>query len=238
MSELIQISANELKFLVKRSVEGLGFSPGDQLSAGVKAAAAFQLGLANSMLLNKGLDALNSDIKVPVLLVSSNDQELEFDAQGQSALVQVELALGLALAKAVPQLRIKRITAAAFAVPCLMSWLAQPLSRPAAQQCYALYFTHHSGAQRCVLIAADGQLLGLYQPLQNVVATDELLLCMGQADIDGALITDGADLLGWRERCLDQGIHLDAALVGRLKLMMQASFVPETEASRAGAGPS
>ena len=236
MPELIQISANELKFLVKRSVEGLGFSPGDQLSAGVKAAAAFQLGLANSKLLNKGLDALNSDLKVPVL-VSSNEQELEFDAQGQSALVQVELALGLALAKAAPQLRIKRIKAAAFAVPCLMNWLAQPLSRSDAQQCYALYFTHHSGAQRCVLIAVDGQLLGLYQPSQQVVAEDELLLCMGQADIDGVLITDGADLLGWRERCLDQGVHLDAELVGRLKKMMQASLVPETEASRAGAGP-
>lgn len=236
MSELIQISANELKFLVKRSVEGLGFSPGDQLSAGVKAAAAFQLGLANSNLLSKGLDALNGDISAPIL-VASNDQELQFDAQGQSALVQVELALGLAFAKAVPQLRINRIVAAAFAVPCLMNWLAQPLSRPAAQQCYALYFTHHSGAQRCVLIAADGQLLGLYQPLQQVVATDELLLCMGQADIEGVLITDGADLLGWRERCLDQGVHLDAALLDRLKQMMQASFVPETDASRAGAGP-
>ena len=236
MPELIQISANELKFWVKRSVEGLGFSSGDQLSAGVKAASAFQLGLANSSLLGKGLDALNSDIKAP-LLVSSSDEEIQFDAQGQSALVQVELALGLALAKVVPRLRINRIVAAAFAVPCLLNWLAQPLSQPEAQQCYALYFTHHSGAQRCVLIAADGKLLGLYQPLKQVVAADELLLCMGQADIDGVLITDGADMLGWRERCLDQGVHLDATLVGRLKQMMHASFVPETEASRAGAGP-
>ena len=236
MSELIQVSANEIKFLVKRSVEGLGFPPGDQLSAGIKAAAAFQLGLANSRLLDKALDALNSLISAPVLLSSSN-QELQFDAQGQSALVQVELALGLTLAKAVPQLRIKRIAAAVFAVPCLMNWLAQPLSRTAAQQCYALYFAHHTGAQRCVLLSADGQLLGLYQPSQRLVAADELLLCMGQADIDGLLITDGADLLGWRERCLDQGIHLDAAVVSRLKRMMQASFVPETEASRAGAGP-
>ena len=236
MSELIQVSANEIKFLVKRSVEGLGFPPGDQLSAGIKAAAAFQLGLANSKLLDKALDALNSLISAPVL-VSSSNQELQFDAQGQSALVQVELALGLTLAKAVPQLRIKRVAAAVFAVPCLMNWLAQPLSRPAAQQCYALYFSHHSGAQRCVLIAADGQLLGLYQPLHQVVATDELLLCMGQADIEGVLITDGADLLGWRERCLDQGVYLEAALLERLKKMIQASFVPETEASRAGAGP-
>jgi hypothetical protein len=236
MSELVQISANELKFWVKRSVEGLGFSPGDQLSAGIKAAAAFQLGFANSSLLGKGLDALNRDIKAP-LLVSSSDEEIQFDAQGQSALVQVELALGLALAKVVPKLRINRIAAAAFAVPCLMNWLAQPLSRPEAQQCYALYFTHHSGAQRCVLISADGKLLGLYQPLKQVVAVDELFLCMGQADIEGVLITDGADMLGWRERCLDQGLHLEAALVGRLKQMMHASFVPETEASRAGAGP-
>ena len=175
MSELIQVSANEIKFLVKRSVEGLGFPPGDQLSAGIKAAAAFQLGLANSRLLDKALDALNSLISAPVLLSSSN-QELQFDAQGQSALVQVELALGLTLAKAVPQLRIKRVAAAVFAVPCLMNWLAQPLSRPAAQQCYALYFAHHTGAQRCVLISADGQLLGLYQPSQRLVAADELLL--------------------------------------------------------------
>lgn len=237
MSELLQLSANELKFLVKRSVEGLGFSPGDQLSAGIKAAAAFQLGLANSQLLVAGLDALDGRINAPLLL-ASNEQQLEFDAQGQSALVQVELALGLALAKLVPRLRIKRLAAAAFAVPCLMNWLAQPLSRPAAQQCYALYYNHHSGAQRCVLIAADGQLLGLYQPSKQMVAVDELLLCMGQADIEGLLITDGADLLGWRERCLDQGVYLDAALVGRLKHMMQASLVPETEASRAGAGPS
>lgn len=236
MSELMQLSANELKFLVKRSVEGLGFSPGDQLSAGIKAAAALQLGLANSRLLNKALDSLNGLICAP-LLIASSDQELQFDAQGQSALVQVELALGLALAKAVPRLRINRIAAAAFAVPCLMNWLSQPLSNPAAQQCYALYFTHHSGAQRCVLIAADGQLLGLYQPLNTMVAADELLLCMGQADIDGVLITDGADLLGWRERCLDQGIHLDSELFARLKQMMQASLVPETAASRAGAGP-
>lgn len=237
MSELMPISANELKSLVKRSVEGLGFSPGDQLSAGIKAAVAFQLGLANSNLLVKGLDALNSDISAP-LLVASSDQELQFDAQGQSALVQVELALGLALAKLVPQLRIKQLAAAAFAVPCLMNWLAQPLNRPAAQQCYALYFSHHSGAQRCVLIAADGQLLGLYQPSQKIVAVDELLLCMGQADIEGVLITDGADLLGWRERCIDQGVYLEATLISRLKQMMQASLVPETEASRAGAGPS
>jgi hypothetical protein len=236
MSKLAQVSANELKFLVKRSVEGLGFSPGDQLSAGIKAAAVFQLGLANSRVLDQALDALNSHISAPIL-VSSSDQELQFDAQGQSALVQVELALGLALAKAVPQLRIKHIVAPVFAVPCLMNWLCQPLSGPKAQQCYALYFAHHSGAQRCVLISADGQLLGLYQPLHQVVAADELLLCMGQADIDGMLITDGADLLGWRERCLDQGVHLDAELVGRLKHMMQASLVPETAASRAGAGP-
>lgn len=236
MPDMLQISANELKFLVKRSVEGLGFSPGDQLSAGIKAATAFQLGLANSHLLTEGLDALNSDLRAPLLLTSNTD-ELQFDAQGQSALVQVELALGLALAKAVPKLRIQRIAAAAFAVPCLMNWLAQPLSQPAAQQCYAVYFTHHSGAQRCVLIAAEGQLLGLYQPLQQVVAADELLLCMGEADIEGILITDGADLLGWRERCLDQGVHLDATLVARLKQMMQASLVPETAASRAGAGP-
>jgi|TARA_B110000503_G_scaffold83219_2_gene127016 hypothetical protein len=236
MPEMLQMSANELKSLVKRSVEGLGFSPGDQLSAGIKAATAFQLGFANSHLLVEGLNALNGNISAP-LLVASNDDELHFDAQGQSALVQVELALGLALAKAVPKLRIQRIAAAAFAIPCLMNWLAQPLSQPAAQQCYALYFTHHSGAQRCVLIAADGQLLGLYQPLEQVVTADELLLCMGHADIEGVLITDGADFLGWRERCLDQGVHLDAALVGRLKQMMQASLVPETAASRAGAGP-
>ena len=236
MSELVQISANELKFLVKRSVEGLGFSPGDQLSAGIKAAAAFQLGLANSRLLGKALDALNSLVSAPIL-ISFSEQEMQFDAQGQSALVQVELALGLALAKAAPQLRIKRIVAPVFAVPCLMNWLSQPLSQPKVQQCYALYFAHHSGAQRCVLIAADGQLLGLYQPLRQVVAADELLLCMGQADIEGVLITDGADLLGWRERCLDQGVHLDADLVGRLKQMMKASLVPETAASRAGAGP-
>ncbi|MDC9719519.1 MAG: hypothetical protein PSN46_02200 [Gammaproteobacteria bacterium] len=236
MSELMQISANELKFLVKRSVEGLGFSPGDQLSAGIKAASAFQLGLANSHLLAKGLDALNSEIKAPEL-VSTNAQQMVFDAHGQSALVQVEFALGLALAKAKPQLKINNIAAAAFAVPCLINWLAQSLSLPEAQQCYAVYFTHHTGAARCVLVAADGQVLGLYQPLKNVVGPNTLLLCMGQADIEGVLITDGADLLGWRERCLDQGVHLDAALVARLKQMMQASFVPETEASRAGAGP-
>ncbi|MCO4837516.1 MAG: hypothetical protein KC426_05450 [Oceanospirillaceae bacterium] len=236
MSKLMPLSASELKFLVKRSVEGLGFSPGDQLSAGIKAAAAFQLGLANSKLLNNALDALNGGVSAP-LLISSNDDEVLFDAQGQSALVQVELALGFALSKAAPKLRIKRVVAAAFAVPSLMTWLTQPLSCSLAQQCYALYFTHQSGAQRCVLIAADGQLLGLYQPLQKVVAADELLLCMGQADIDGVLITDGADLLGWRERCLDQGILLESDLFDRLQLMMQSSFVPETKRSRAGAGP-
>jgi hypothetical protein len=63
------------------------------------------------------------------------------------------------------------------------------------------------------------------------------MLSMGQADIDGVMITDGADLLGWRERCLDQGVHVDASVLARLKQMMHASLVPETEASRMGAGP-
>jgi len=236
MSELIQISANELKFLVKRSVEGLGFAPGDQLAAGIKAASAFQLGLANSGLLNQALDALNSHIKAPELIASS-DQELVFDAHGQSALVQVELALGLGLARCSPQVRVKNVVAAAFAASCVMNWLTQPLSQPLSQQCYALYFTHHSGAQRCVLIAADGQPLGLYQPREQRVEANELMLSMGEADIDGVMITDGADLLGWRERCLDQGVHVDASLLARLKQMMHASLVPETEASRMGAGP-
>ena len=82
MPDMLQISANELKLLVKRSAEGLGFSPGDQLSAGIKAAVAFQLGLANSHLLTEGLDALNSDLRAPLLLMSNAD-ELQFDAQGQ-----------------------------------------------------------------------------------------------------------------------------------------------------------
>ncbi|MBT3436662.1 MAG: hypothetical protein HOH02_01405 [Oceanospirillaceae bacterium] len=236
MSELIQLSANELKFLVKRSVEGLGFAPGDQLSAGIKAASAFQLGLANSGLLSQALDALSSRIKAPELILSS-DQELVFDAHGQSALVQVELALGLGLAHCSPQVRVRNLVAPAFAVPCMMNWLSQPLNQPQAQQCYALYFTHRSGAQRCVLIAADGQPLGLYQPRELLVGENELMLSMGQADIDGVMITDGADLLGWRERCLDQGVHVDASVLARLKQMMHASLVPETEASRMGAGP-
>ena len=66
MPKLMSLSANELKFLVKRSVEGLGFPPGDQLSAGIKAAAAFQLGLANSRLLNNALDALNGLVMLRV----------------------------------------------------------------------------------------------------------------------------------------------------------------------------
>jgi|GEM_PF-273453 len=236
MSELVQISANELKFLVKRSVESLGFAPGDQLSAGSKAAAAFQLGLTNSHVLNLALDALDNKLKAPQL-ISANEQELVFDAHGQSALVQVELALGLGLARCVPQVRINQIVGAALAISCLMNWLAQPLSQSQAQQCYALYFTHHTGAQRCVLVAANGQPLGLYQPSKQVVATNSMLMCMGQADIDGVLITDGADLLGWRERCLDQGVHIDASVLERLKQMMHNSFVPETEVSRLGAGP-
>ena len=236
MVKMVQLSANELKFFVKRSVEGLGFAPGDQLSAGLKAASCFQLGLTNSKVLDQALSALKVEVCAPTLK-SASEQQLIFDAHGQSALVQVELAVGLAMAKSVPKLLIKNIKQAIFAVPSLMDRLSQPLNNAQAQQCYALYFTHHKGAQRCVLMGAQGALLGLYQPLSKVVDTDEMLLCMGQADIDGVLITDGADLLGWRERCLDQGVHLEAELVERLKQMIQASFVPETEASRAGAGP-
>ncbi len=237
MSNLLQISANEMKFLVKRSVEGLGFSPGDQLGAGVRAAACYQFGLANSAVIDAALSGLKVEVQAPSLVAQG--AEWVFDAQGQSALVQAELGLGAALSHGANAVRIRNTSQAVLVAPVLMAWLSKPMANGQAQEAMALYFVHHSGAQRCLLIAANGKPLGLFQPTDNVVATDELLLRVGEEDIAGHLITDGADLLGWRERSLDQGILVDMDLVVRLKAMMMDSFVPESEASRnSGAGPS
>ena len=70
-----------------------------------------------------------------------------------------------------------------------------------------------------------------------MVAKDELLLRVGDTNIIGQLIHDGADLLNWRERSLDQGLWMDVKLVARLQTMMIDSFVPESRKSRtSGAG--
>ncbi|MDP6968159.1 MAG: hypothetical protein QGG88_03485 [Gammaproteobacteria bacterium] len=237
MASLVQISANEMKFLVKRSVEGLGFTPGDQLGAGARAAACYQYGLANSTVIDAALSGLQPGVQAPTLV--KKGAEWVFDAQGQSALVQAELGLGVALSHGATAVRICNTSQGVLVAPVLMAWLSKPMTQARAQQALALYFVHHSGAQRCLLMAANGRPLGLYQPHAPVVDKDELLLRIGEEDIAGQLITDGADLLGWRERSLDQGILVDAALVTRLKSMMMASFVPESDLSRAsGAGPS
>ncbi len=236
MANLIQISANEMKFLVKRSVEGMGFAPGDQLSAGARAAACYQYGLANSTVIDAALASLQPDVQAPALV--QQGAEWVFDAQGQSALVQAELGLGVALSHGATVVRIRNTSQGVLVAPVLMAWLSKPMAQAQAQQAMALYFVHHTGAQRCLLIAANGRPLGLYQPQTAAVNQDELLLRVGEEDIEGQLITDGADLLGWRERSLDQGILVDVDLVTRLKSMMMDSFVPESDLSRAsGAGP-
>lgn len=237
MADLLQISANEMKFLVKRSVEGLGFTPGDQLGAGARAAACYQYGLANSAVIDAALSNLQAAVTGPVL-IDKGDEWL-FDAQGQSALVQAELALGAALSHGASAVRVRNTSQGMLVAPVLMAWLSKPMAQGAVQQSMALYFVSQKGDQRCLWLAANGMPLGLYQPKSEVVASNELLVRVAEEDVDAHLITDGADLLGWRERSLDQGLLVDLNLVARLKTMMMDSFVPESEESRnSGAGPS
>jgi len=237
MADLLQISANEMKFLVKRSVEGLGFTPGDQLGAGARAAACYQYGLANSAVIDAALSNLQAAVTGPVL-IDKGDEWL-FDAQGQSALVQAELALGAALSHGASAIRVRNTSQGMLVAPVLMAWLSKPMAQGAVQQSMALYFVSQKGDQRCLWLAANGMPLGLYQPKSEVVASNELLVRVAEEDVDAHLITDGADLLGWRERSLDQGLLVDLNLVTRLKTMMMDSFVPESEESRnSGAGPS
>lgn len=237
MADLLQISANEMKFLVKRSVEGLGFTPGDQLGAGARAAACYQYGLANSAVIDAALSNLQAAVTGPVL-IDKGDEWL-FDAQGQSALVQAELALGAALSHGASAIRVRNTSQGMLVAPVLMAWLSKPMAQGAVQQSMALYFVSQKGDQRCLWLAANGMPLGLYQPKSEVVASNELLVRVAEEDVDAHLITDGADLLGWRERSLDQGLLVDLNLVARLKTMMMDSFVPESEESRnSGAGPS
>ncbi len=237
MADLLQISANEMKFLVKRSVEGLGFTPGDQLGAGARAAACYQYGLANSAVIDAALSNLQAAVTGPVL-IDKGDEWL-FDAQGQSALVQAELALGAALSHGASAVRVRNTSQGMLVAPVLMAWLSKPMAQGAVQQSMALYFVSQKGDQRCLWLAANGMPLGLYQPKSEVVASNELLVRVAEEDVDAHLITDGADLLGWRERSLDQGLLVDLNLVTRLKTMMMDSFVPESEESRnSGAGPS
>ena len=237
MADLLQISANEMKFLVKRSVEGLGFTPGDQLGAGARAAACYQYGLANSAVIDAALSNLQAAVTGPVL-IDKGDEWL-FDAQGQSALVQAELALGAALSHGASAIRVRNTSQGMLVAPVLMAWLSKPMAQGAVQQSMALYFVSQKGDPRCLWLAANGMPLGLYQPKSEVVASNELLVRVAEEDVDAHLITDGADLLGWRERSLDQGLLVDLNLVARLKTMMMDSFVPESEESRnSGAGPS
>ena len=237
MTNLLQISANEMKFLVKRSVEGLGFTPGDQMGAGVRAAACYQYGLANSAVIDAALSALKQDVQAPKFVAKGD--EWQFDAQGQTALVQAELAIGAAMSHGANAVRISNTSQAVLVAPVLMAWLSKPVAQAAAKQPVALYYQHHSGAQRCLLLSAQGQPMGLYQPKADMVAADELLVQMGVESIDGHLISDALALASARDQALEKGIMVDIDLVTRLKSMMMDSFVPESEASRnSGAGPS
>lgn len=237
MAKVIQISANEMKFLVKRSVEGLGFTPGDQLGAGMRAAACYQYGLANSSVIDGALSALQQAVQAPLL--QAKGEEWQFDAQGQSALVQAELAIGAALSHGAAAVRISNTSQGVLVAPVLMAWLTKPMAQATAKQPVAIYYQHHSAAQRCLLISAEGQPLGLYQPKATMVAAHELLVQMGVDHVDGYLISDALALASAREQALEKGIMVDVDLVNRLKAMMMDSFVPESEASRnSGAGPS
>lgn len=236
MANLLQISANEMKFLVKRSVEGLGFAPGDQMGAGVRAAACYQYGLANSRVIDEALSALKQDVQAPILLEKGD--RWRFDAQGQTALVQAELAIGAALSHGAQRIRIGNLSQGVLVAPVLMAWLSKPMAQADAKQPVAMYYQHHSGAQRCLLLSAEGQPVGLYQPRSEVVAKDELLVQFGADSVDGHLISDALALAAAREQALEKGIMVDIDLVTRLKAMMMDSFVPESEASRnSGAGP-
>ena len=65
MADSVALSANEIKFMIKRSVEGLGFSPGDQLSAGMRVATCYQYGLVDDNTIHNALDSLLPDVPAP-----------------------------------------------------------------------------------------------------------------------------------------------------------------------------
>lgn len=237
MANLMQVSANEMKFLIKHSVKSLGFSLGDQINAGSRAATCYQYDLVDSQLISAALDHLCIDVQAPVL-VRKDAHECCFDAHGQSALVQIELALGVGLASTAKQIRVTNTSEGVLATPVLMEWLSKPMSEGHANRSATVYFMHASGTQRCLRLDTNGQLLGLYQTCQPIVANNEILVRLGVKDMDSLLIASASDLLGWRARSLDQGILVDFDLVTRLRMMMQNACVPESEISRSGgAGP-
>jgi hypothetical protein len=237
MANLMQMSANEMKFLIKHSVKSLGFSLSDQINAGSRAAACYQYDLADSQLIAAALDHLCIDVQAPVL-VRQDVYECCFDANGQSALIQIELALGVGLASNAKQIRVTNTSEGIFAAPVLMEWLSQPMSKGHANQSVTVYFMHTNGTQRCLQLDANGQFLGLYQPCQQIVANNEILVRVGIKNLDSLLIASASDLIGWRVRSLDEGILVDLDLVTRLRMMMQNSCVPESDISRSGgAGP-
>ena len=62
MANAVQISANEIKFMIKRSVEGLGFTLGDQLGAGMRVAACYQYGVVDDKAIAAALSSLLPEV--------------------------------------------------------------------------------------------------------------------------------------------------------------------------------
>ncbi len=236
MADSVALSANEIKFMIKRSVEGLGFSPGDQLGAGMRVATCYQYGLVDDKTIHNALDSLLLDVQAPKVI--EHGDEWVFDAHGQSSLVQAELAFGAAMSHGVMSIRLRNTSQGVLVAPMLMTWLSKPMNQPQMRQDLSLYYVHHDGSQRCLAMTANGSLLGLYEPHRAIVAEDEVLLRVDEKAIDGNLLESASDLIRQREACLDKGISLSATLVMRLKDLMMDSFVPESDQSRAsGAGP-
>jgi len=236
VADSVVLSASEIKFMVKRSVEGLGFSPGDQLGAGMRVATCYQYGLVDDNAIANALDSLLPNVQAPTVI--EKGKEWVFDAKGQPSLVQAELAFGAAMSHGVMTIRLRNTSQGVLVAPMLMTWLSKPMNQPQMRQDLSLYYVHHDGSQRCLVMTANGSLLGLYEPHKAVVADDEVLLKVDEKAIDGGLLESASDLIRQREACLDKGISLSANLVKRLKDLMMDSFVPESDRSRSsGAGP-
>ena len=248
MADEVQISANEMKFFIKRSLEGMGFNPGEQIEAGRRVAVAWQYGLVDSALLSACLRHLKPSIHTPSL-VSQQDHRWVFDALGQSALVQVELAVGMALAKHGKQVTINNVHDGVLLAPALMGWLSMPLSNMPANQPMVLYFqkqTAHAIMQpHGLVINAQGQLQGLYQAPAINLPTNQLQVVIGEGARSetetnhnlGQCVMDAKQLADHKIQCLAQGLRIGSSLLQELKTLIVESFVPESENSQAGAGP-
>jgi DNA polymerase III psi subunit len=155
---------------------------------------------------------------------------------GQPALVQAELAIGLALARKARLLTINNTCGGVFLLPMLQTWLQQ-------QGCQAsVYLTLANGQALRIDIGSTGVGYNCFYPAlgkDQDHADNVIRVIFGSPPaVAGDLYFGSSDLQACRQHYLSHGIGLDRQLWQQLCKASVLALVPESADSCLGAGPS